>query len=141
MPQFPTFISRLRAFLPAVLIVTLGLTLAACGGTADEGSAGGDGEITSGRVIGTVSSDLIVIDREDMAELPCHAMDNSIMGECSEDDIAGLLAEMGLDKNQIILHDKQLMSEEACHVMETTIMGNCSEDDVTRLAEEVRAIR
>lgn len=128
--------SRLPSALARALVLTLGMTLAACGG-ADDSSSGGDVP-ASGSVIGTVTGDIIVIDRDMMSDLPCHAMDNTIMGLCGEDDVDAMLAEMGLNKDEIILHDMQLMSEEACHVMERTIMGTCTDEDVERLAEEVR---
>lgn len=120
------------------LVAFMGLTVAACGGATD-GDGGSGAAPDAGRVAGTVTGDLIVVDRDEMPDLPCHAMDNTIMGQCSEDDVAGLLAEMGLNPDEIVVHDKQLMAEEACHVMQRTIMGTCSEADVERLAEEIRS--
>jgi hypothetical protein len=116
----------------------LSLTLAACGGNGD---GGGAGEEAASRVTGEVTGDLIHVDREQMTELPCHAMDNTIMGNCSEEDVDSLLQEMGLTDDTAILVDRQLMNDQACHNMGNAIMGNCSDADVERLASEIRASR
>lgn len=104
-----------------------------------EEEAAADEALASGSVVGTVSGDLIVIDRSEMADMPCHAMDNTIMGNCNDDDIDNILATMGVDPEAVIVHDMQTMMEAECHVMERTIMGSCSDEDVTRLADEIRA--
>ncbi len=131
-------INRLSSVSMSALVVLFGMTIAACGGGADDASSG-DGDVpAAGSIVGTVTGDVIVIDRDLMSDLPCHAMDNSIMGLCNEADIAGLLAEVGLNTSEIIIHDKQLMADEDCHVMERTIMGICSDEDVEYFAEEIR---
>jgi len=125
----------------AALTLAIGLGVAACGGeAADDGAAEG-GAAESGSVIGTVTGDLIVVDRDQMAELPCHAMDNTIMGTCSEEDIDNVLTEMGLSDAEVVIHDLQTMSDQDCHVMENAVMGNCAEADVATFADEIRANR
>ncbi len=127
----------IRGRLPLAFLFLATLTLAACGGseapadTADGGS----------RITGEVTGDIITVDTGQMADLPCHAMDNTIMGACSEEDVTAILGEMGVDAESVILVDAQTMSDEICHVMSDMIMGDCSEADIERLAAEMRANR
>ncbi len=111
-----------------LLVVGLGLlmSLAACGGTGSEvGDASGESSGT------TAVSDIVIVDTGQMPDEACHAMDGTIMGDCSQADIEAQILEMG-----ILTVDTEMMADADCHVMEGVIMGDCSEEDISRLIDE-----
>ena len=85
--------------------------------------------------LGAAGGDIYVVDHVAMADQPCHVMDHSIMGQCTDADIERLRVE-----NAIVVNTAQ-MADSPCHTMEETIMGQCTEDDVNRLAGEIRTAR
>lgn len=112
---------RLGAPAPlAALLLSAALGLAGC---ADSG----------------LHEDVMVIDRGMMAEIPCHEMGGIIMGDCSEEEIAKVFAQMELDPARTIVYDKQLRAGEACTAEGLTISGDCSEEDLARVEAEIRA--
>lgn len=85
--------------------------------------------------LGAAGGDIYVVDHVAMADQPCHVMDHSIMGQCTEADIERLRVE-----DAIVVNTAQ-MADAPCHTMGDTIMGQCTEDDVLRLAGEIRTAR
>lgn len=115
------------------LLLSLGLLLAACGGSAEspsEGAAPPDREGASGSA--SVSQvDMVTVDRSQMDTEACHMMEETIMGKCTKADIDELLGDA-----ELVTVDLETMSDQECHVMDATIMGKCSDEDIKRLRRE-----
>ena len=113
----------IRTLVPLFAVFVLSLVLSACGGQDDA---------MADRVSGEATGDIVYVDRAQMAGEPCQAVDNTIVGDCSDEDVDALLQEMGL-----VVIDTENMADAPCHIMSGAIMGDCSDEDIERLAEEM----
>ncbi len=97
--------------------------------TADAAAAGTGAPTLD--IAAVATGDTVVVDHVSMADMPCHAMGNVIMGQCAPDDIERIVGEL-----EILPYDAQAMADQPCHVMDSTIMGQCSAEDIARLRRE-----
>lgn len=81
--------------------------------------------------VGAAGGDVFVVDPITMADQPCHVMNNTIMGQCTEAEIAKVVGE-----TDFLPRNNEAMTDAPCHVMDGAIMGKCGDADVARLRSE-----
>ena len=96
--------------------------------------------VAEGDLSAMAVGDVVLVDRTQMADEPCHAMGNVVMGNCAtQDEVDAAVATLGIDAPIII--DRNQMADQPCHVMAGVIMGSCSAAEAQALVDEARAGR
>lgn len=135
-----------RTFTTMVLGTAI-LTVAACGGQAPAPAAPDADAPASTAPSGAASDlsalatgDVVLVDRNQMADQPCHGMANTVMGNCAtQEEIDAAIASMSI-ANAVII-DRNTMADEPCHIMAGMVMGNCTVSEAQAKVDEVRASR
>lgn len=96
--------------------------------------------VAEGDLSAMAVGDVVLVDRTQMADEPCHAMGNIVMGGCAtQDEVDAAVATLGIDAPVII--DLNQMADQPCHVMGGVVMGNCSAAEAQAMVDQVRADR
>ncbi len=86
-----------RAVIRAIPMIAVMFALGACSTLEDISALDGilgDGNLSEAEALATAEAAGVTYDTENMADFPCHRMSDTIMGDCSPDDIAGFVAEI-----------------------------------------------
>lgn len=136
-----TFMAR---SLSAVALGTALLAITACGGSATAPDASApEGAAPAGApsdLSDLATGDVVILDRTQMADQPCHGMANTVMGNCtSQEEIDAAIAAMSI--NDPIIVDRNTMDDQPCHVMGGMVMGACTMAEAQAKVDEIRASR
>lgn len=128
----------------AIALGTVLLAASACGGPAAAPDAGApEGAAPAGApsdLSDLATGDVVLVDRAQMADQPCHGMANTVMGNCtSQEEIDAAIEAMGIVDPIIV--DRNTMADQPCHVMGGMVMGSCSAAEAQAKVDEIRASR
>jgi len=96
--------------------------------------------VAEGDLSAMAVGDVVLVDRTQMADQPCHGMANTVMGNCTtQEEIDAAIATMSISNPVVI--DRNQMADQPCHVMAGMVMGNCTLSEAQTKVDEVRASR